>query len=81
MTASPDHPRLSPTRQTARRYGVSLKTIERWRKSPQLGFPEPVHINGHNYDRIDALDEFDRACARKAASVGAKRSRDRRFVR
>jgi hypothetical protein len=68
MTASQNKTsRFSSTRQTAERYGVSLKTIERWRKSPRLGFPEPIHINGHNYDRIDALDEFDRACARRAA--------------
>ncbi len=58
MTA-PKH--LLPTRQTAERYGVSARTIERWRRDAALGFPKPMVINGRNYHNEAELDAFDKA--------------------
>ena len=57
-----------PTRKTAKRYGVHIRTIERWRRDPALGFPKCVTINHRNYDDTDALDAFDRKCARDRAA-------------
>jgi hypothetical protein len=60
--------KLSPTSKTAKRYNVCTKTIQRWRNTPELGFPAPVIINGRPYDRVEELDEFDRRNTRKAAA-------------
>lgn len=33
----------------AERYGVVVRTIERWIKDPALGFPKPIYIRRHRY--------------------------------
>jgi hypothetical protein len=58
---------LQPRRITAKeRYGVSVRTIERWEADPELNFPPSILINGRRYDDVEKLDAFDAACAAAA---------------
>jgi len=52
--------RRLPTKATAERYGVSTRTIERWRGDAKLNFPQPDSVNGRNYDRLSELVRWDR---------------------
>jgi hypothetical protein len=52
--------RRLPTKATAERYGVSTRTIERWRDDPKLNFPKPDNVNGRNYDWLSKLVRWDR---------------------
>jgi hypothetical protein len=61
--------RLSPTRRTATMFGVSTRTIERWRRDPDLGFPAPISINGRNYDDLDALERFQADLVKRVAAA------------
>jgi predicted DNA-binding transcriptional regulator AlpA len=56
---------LLPTSAVAKRYGVSQRTIARWRTRPGLNFPQPVEIACRNYWSVMRLRTFDRA--RRAA--------------
>jgi predicted DNA-binding transcriptional regulator AlpA len=38
-----------PTALLAKRFGVSIRTIERWLDSETLNFPRPVTINRRRY--------------------------------
>ncbi|WFU44200.1 DNA-binding protein [Bradyrhizobium sp. CB82] len=51
---------LIPTRQVAARYNVTLRSIDRWIRDPELGFPKPIQINTRNYFDEVELDDFDR---------------------
>jgi predicted DNA-binding transcriptional regulator AlpA len=51
---------LIPTRQVAERYHVTLRSIDRWIRDPELGFPKPIQINSRNYFNENELDAFDR---------------------
>jgi hypothetical protein len=73
MDAQSDRPRrLSPTRKTAERFGVSTRTIQRWRVDPNLNFPKPTSIRGRQYDDAALLDEFELECVRRAADPQRK---------
>jgi hypothetical protein len=52
--------RRLPTKATAERYGVSTRTIERWRHDPKLNFPTSDNVNGRNYDWLSKLVRWDR---------------------
>jgi predicted DNA-binding transcriptional regulator AlpA len=52
--------KLLPTRQVASRYGVTIRSVDRWSADPELGFPAPVKINTRNYFDEAEFDEFDR---------------------
>lgn len=52
--------KLIPTRQAATRYGVTIRSIDRWAADPAVGSPTPVKINTWNYFDAAELDEFDR---------------------
>ena len=52
--------RRLPTKATAQRYGVSTRTIERWRHDPKLNFPKPDNVKGRNYDSLSKLVRWDR---------------------
>jgi hypothetical protein len=52
--------KLLPARAVALRYGVTLRTLWRWDRNVELGFPKPVRINNRKYRREDELDAFDR---------------------
>jgi predicted DNA-binding transcriptional regulator AlpA len=63
--------RKSSTRAVCQRYGnKSDRTIARWERDPQLGFPKPIYINGRKYYDESELDAWDRAMAEKSR-VGA----------
>jgi hypothetical protein len=50
---------LLPKRLVAARYGVNIRTIERWVESPTLGFARPVSINGRWYFHEKQLEAFE----------------------
>jgi predicted DNA-binding transcriptional regulator AlpA len=47
--------RLS-TGRTAKKMGVTTRSIDRWRNNPKLNFPSPVIINGRKYWSERELD-------------------------
>lgn len=67
------NPGLLPDREVARRYGVSVRTVERWDKDRALGFPPPIYIRGRRYRSGEELDQFDRDCARRVANPSPHR--------
>ena len=50
--------------KVAKRYGVDKRTLARWDKKPELGFPGVIYINSQRYRDADKLDEFDAARVR-----------------
>ena len=51
---------LLPTRKVRARYGgITERTIYRWLKNPELGFPQPLVINGRRYWKPEDLEAFD----------------------
>jgi hypothetical protein len=52
--------RKLPKRQTAARYGVLPRSIERWSADPKIGFPSPIKIGKRDYYDEDELDSFDK---------------------
>jgi predicted DNA-binding transcriptional regulator AlpA len=57
MTSSPK--KLLPARAVATRYGMCLKSIDRWLAGKLL--PEPVRIRGRRYWYEDDLEKLERA--------------------
>jgi predicted DNA-binding transcriptional regulator AlpA len=51
-------------RPTAKRYGVSTKSIDRWTQDPKLGFPQPIYINALPYWDEAELEAWERSRAR-----------------
>jgi hypothetical protein len=51
---------LIPDRAVGERYGRGPKTIERWGRDPELGFPPVVYVRGRRYRSSEALDAWDR---------------------
>jgi hypothetical protein len=64
----PGSSNLLPDSKVAKRYDVTLRTIDRWDDDPKLGFPKPVRIKRRKYRFEVELDEFD---ARRAAERDA----------
>jgi len=52
-----------PRPKTARRYDVSDRTISRWEQDPELGFPQPMIVNGRKFDLLDALEAWEKTRA------------------
>jgi hypothetical protein len=72
-----------PRRKTAERYGVSVRSVERWEADPKLGFPKSAIRNGRRYDDVDELDALDAKCAamgRTTRTPPAARPRDGRVA-
>jgi hypothetical protein len=63
--------------KVAKRYDVDKRTLARWDKKPELGFPGVVYVNGQRYRDEDKLDEFD--AARVRASM-LERHNERRLA-
>jgi hypothetical protein len=63
MTHPDGSGRKLPRRKTSERYGVSVRTIERWELDPDLNFPAATVINGRKYDDEEKLIDWDRANA------------------
>jgi DNA-binding transcriptional MerR regulator len=66
--------KLRPKKAVAARYGVTIRTINRWETSETLDFPKAVVINNRDYYQDDELDEFDRRCARRAAIISPSKA-------
>jgi hypothetical protein len=59
-----------PRRKTAERYGVSVRTVERWEEEKEkTKFPSSFLINGRRYDDVEALDAWDDFLRRQALSA------------
>ena len=55
-----------PKRGVAERYGVSTRSVDRWRNNPSVGFPSPaMEINDRCYWAEEDLDAFDAECVRR----------------
>jgi hypothetical protein len=53
-----------PKRATAERYKVCIRTIDRWERDTNLGFPKSIVIRKRRYHRLRELIEYERARAR-----------------
>jgi len=51
---------LLPDPRVARRYHVTSRTIDRWDRQPDLGFPKAVRINQRKYRRLSELEIWER---------------------
>jgi hypothetical protein len=49
-----------PDRKVAERYGVSVRTLDRWDRTPSLGFPRPTYIRDRKYRNVELLERFER---------------------
>jgi hypothetical protein len=58
--------RKLPTRAVCARYDVVDRTLARWLRKPELGFPRPTSINGRLYFDEGQLDAWDHAMAAKS---------------
>jgi hypothetical protein len=57
--------RRLPAKAVARRYGVVVRTIDRWLDNPKLGFPKPEVVNNRRYWWLNKLCRWDRARIRQ----------------
>lgn len=53
------------TAAVAARYDAVVRTIDRWVKTPTLGFPQPMYINGRKFWSLNALKQWDHEQARR----------------
>ncbi|MEK4034255.1 hypothetical protein WOC76_12675 [Methylocystis sp. IM3] len=60
--------KLKPKPAVARDFNVTPRSIDRWVRDPQLGFPQPVKIHTRCYFDVDALEAWK--ASRIRASVG-----------
>ena len=60
-----------PGPKTARRYGVSDRTISRWEADLKLGFPQPMIVNGRKFHPLDELEAWERSRAAPSAQKKA----------
>jgi len=51
---------LLPDKAVAERYSVCSRTIARWDRQPDLGFPKPIRINDRKYRRRHELEVWER---------------------
>jgi hypothetical protein len=51
---------IQPRRETARQVGKTVRTLERWERDPELGFPKAIKINGLKYDIVRKLQQWKR---------------------
>ena len=72
--------RQLPATAVAARYGVAVRTIDRWLANPHLSFPEPVTINSRRYWWLSRLRSWDRA-RHSSPSIAARSNRERKSER
>ncbi|THD58343.1 MAG: DNA-binding protein [Bradyrhizobium sp.] len=69
MNDIPSSDNYIPAPQVSRqRYKKSERTLDRWLKDEDLGFPRPIYIRGRRYFREADLVEWERAQALKQGS-------------
>jgi hypothetical protein len=49
-----------PTGDVAARYSVTTRSIDRWRKDPELAFPQPIFIRDRKYWSLADLEKWER---------------------
>ena len=49
-----------PAAAVAKRYGVVVRTVDRWLTNPDLGFPKPEVLNHRRYFWLSKLRNWDR---------------------
>jgi hypothetical protein len=60
---SSDPDRRLPAIAVAKRYGVTVRTVDRWVEDPDVSFPPPdVIINNRRYWTLPTLRAWDRTC-------------------
>jgi len=59
---------LAPDSMIARHFNIHVKSLARWDRRPELGFPPAVKINGRKYRRWDEIRAFERRAAVAHAS-------------
>jgi hypothetical protein len=59
---------IAPDSKIAKGIGVHPKTLPRWDKRAELGFPAPIYINGRKFRSWSAVKEFLRHAALEHAS-------------
>jgi MerR HTH family regulatory protein len=50
---------LMTSRHVCERFGVTPRTLHRWDRDPELGFPKPIVINGRKYWRRRDIEDFE----------------------
>ena len=60
--------KLLPKRVVAGHFGVSTRTVDRWRLDRTLGFPEAIVIRERAYWRAAEIEGFMTAAAKRCAS-------------
>jgi hypothetical protein len=63
---------FAPDSAIARFLGIHPKSLPRWDKRPELGFPAPVYFNGRKFRAWSAVKEFTRRAAVAHASKPSK---------
>ncbi|TAI67662.1 helix-turn-helix domain-containing protein [Bradyrhizobium sp. Leo170] len=58
--------RKLPTRAVCARYAISDRTLARWIRNPELGFPRPTFINNRMFFDEAELAAWDEAMAAKS---------------
>ena len=58
-----------PKPKVAERYHTTSRTVDRWREDPDLGFPQPLNINGYLYFSEPELIAWERSRAGVVAST------------
>jgi len=61
-----------PDRVVAEFFGVHVKSIKRWDRRPELGFPAAIEVNGRKYRNRREYHEF----ARRAAAAHASKPKN-----
>jgi hypothetical protein len=62
---------LLPETQAADHINVTPRSLFRWDRRPELGFPKPVVINGRKYRRIDQLTDWIERHVKSAETTAA----------
>jgi hypothetical protein len=70
------HKRYLSRRRQAERYDVAVRTIERWERDPELGYPPGVLINGRWYRDESLLETWERKRAGTAGKRGVEQQSD-----
>jgi predicted DNA-binding transcriptional regulator AlpA len=55
-------------RQIAHRFGISIRTLERWLLNPELRFPRPIRILRRRYWELAEVQMWERRQAATSAS-------------
>jgi hypothetical protein len=60
---------FAPDSTIAEYLGIHPKSLPRWDRRPELGFPAPVYFNGRKFRRWSEVKEFTRRAAAKLAAT------------